>query len=94
MWEKWNMYCVQILIVEIYKYLEIFLRIGLQVENGFPVSPVGQLQIGLWLYTRQIAPTPHTPRQGSWHFWFEHASFKLQSELIVHSGLQDGGTPK
>lgn len=42
-----------------------YLRIGRQLENGFPVCPGGQLQIGLWLYTRQIAPIPQTPRHGS-----------------------------
>lgn len=36
---------------------------------------------------------PQVPGQGSWHFWFKHANVKGQSELITHSGLQDGGAP-
>ena len=43
--------------------------------------------------TWHLAPTPHVPGQGSWHFWFEQASLRLQSELTTHSGLQDGGLP-
>lgn len=31
---------------------------------------------------------------GSMHFWFEHALLLLQSELTVHSGRHEGGTPK
>jgi len=53
-------------LIKLNKIIIIFyLRIGRQLENGFPVCPGGQLQIGLWLYTRQIAPIPQTPRHGS-----------------------------
>lgn len=56
--------------------------------NGFPVKPGLQPQIGLWFLTRHIALIPHVPEHGSLHFWFKHASFKLQSEFTMHSGLQ------
>lgn len=61
--------------------------------NGSPVYSGKQLHIGLWLMTWHLAPIPQVPGQGSRHFWFEQASFNLQSELTVHSGRQDGGEP-
>ena len=50
---------------------KLFLPIGgviRQDSNGSPVYPGGQLQIGLWLTTRQSALAPHDPGQGSRHF--------------------------
>lgn len=79
--------------IEWYYGLIIFLRMGWHLMKGSPVSPDGQLHIGLWLMTWHWAPRPHVPGQGSVHFWFEHASLRLQSELTMHSGLQDGGLP-
>lgn len=73
--------------------IENSLRIGWQRVNWSPVNPGGQEQTGKWLITWHLAPTPQVPAQGSLHFWFEHASFKLQSELTVHSGRQVGGLP-
>lgn len=55
--------------------------------------PDGQVQMGLWLTTWHLAPIPQVPGHGSIHFWFEHAWLKIQSELVVHSGLQVGGLP-
>ena len=62
--------------------------------NGFPVYLTGQLQIGLWFTTSQLAPTPQLPGQGSIHFWLLHARLWRQSVLTTHSGLQVGGLPK
>lgn len=53
----------------------------------------GQLQIGLWLITWHFAPIPQILGHGFRHFWLEQASLRLQSELIVHSGLHNGGEP-
>lgn len=62
--------------------------------NGSPLKLVGQLQIGLWFTTWQIALIPQVPTQGFLHFWLIHASFGLQSVLVIHSGLHVGGLPK
>lgn len=73
--------------------IKVSLHMGWHLMKGLPVSPGGQLQIGLWLLTWHQAPTPQVPGQGSLHFWFAQASLRLQSELTTHSGLQDGGLP-
>ena len=65
----------------------------LQAENGSPIYPVGQLQIGLWFTTSHLALIPHTPTQGLTHRWFIHARDCWQSELLTHSGRQLGGAP-
>lgn len=57
------------------------------------MNPGGQLHNGLWLITWHLAPNPQAPGQGSLHFWLLHASFWLQSEFAVHSGLHRGGEP-
>lgn len=61
--------------------------------KGSPVKPFKQLQIGLWFTTWQRALIPQVPGQGSKHFWLIQAKFNAHSELIIHSGLQDGGVP-
>lgn len=72
---------------------KIILRIGWHLMNGSPVIRGGQLQIGLWLTTSHLAPTPQDPAQGFMHFWLLHASDRPQSELTTHSGRQAGGEP-
>lgn len=67
--------------------------LGSHLTKGSPVKPAGQLQIGLWLITWHLAMTPHEPAQGFIHLWLLHAWFFGQSELTVHSGLQEGGVP-
>lgn len=86
----------QLAIVNIFAQImvEMNLPIGWQEVKGFPVNPALQLQIGLWFLTKHFALVPHTPGHGSIHFWLEQASFKLQSESIVHSGRQFGGLPR
>ena len=56
--------------------------------------PTGHWQMGLWLTTWHLALEPHTPGQGSTHFWLMQAVVKLHSELMIHSGLQFGGLPE
>lgn len=57
------------------------------------MNPDWQVQIGLWLTTRQTEFCPHGFGHGSIHFWFRQAKFNGHSELILHSGLQSGGDP-
>jgi hypothetical protein len=45
------------------------------LENGSPVKPWRQAQIGLWLITSQRVLRPHGPGHGSTHFWFTQALF-------------------
>lgn len=61
--------------------------------KGFPVKSSGQLHIGIWFITLQMAPIPHDPKQGFLHFSRIHAILLGQSGFIVHSGLQFGGLP-
>lgn len=61
--------------------------------NGSPVYWGGQLHIGLWFTTWQIAAIPQVPGHGSIHFWLTQASFNGHSELTIHSGRQAGGLP-
>ncbi len=35
-------------------------------KKGSPTYPVGQLQMGLWFSTTQLALMPQEPGQGSW----------------------------
>lgn len=63
------------------------------MENGSPVYPDLQVQIGLWFTTIHCALSPHVPGHGSMHFWLEQAMFNLQSVLTAHSGRQFGGFP-
>lgn len=44
--------------------------------------------------TWHLAFIPQILGHGFRHFWLEQAWFKSQSELIVHSGLHNGGAPK
>lgn len=44
--------------------------------------------------TWHFAFIPQILGHGFRHFWLEHASLRSQSELIVHSGLHNGGAPK
>lgn len=60
---------------------------------GFPVYPVVQEQIGVWLITWHSAFGAHTPGQGSLHFWFKQAKWFAHSLLLTHSGRQLGGWP-
>lgn len=43
--------------------------------------------------TLQRVFLPQAPGHGLMHFWLEHASLNLQSELTMHSGRQLGGLP-
>lgn len=71
----------------------VILRMGVHDRNGSPVSPWGQIHMGLWFMTEHWALKPHVPGHGSLHFWLMQASFCAQSELIVHSGRHEGGLP-
>lgn len=71
----------------------INLRILEHCENGSPVKPWGQAQIGLWFLVLQWAPTPHVFGHGSAHFWFIQARSIVHSEFTIHSGLHCGGVP-
>ena len=68
---------------------------GWQRTNGSPVSSLGQLQIGLWLMTRQTAFSPQTPGQGSLHFWliqandWEHSAFDWNSNSAIIDKLKN-----
>lgn len=73
--------------------LKNILRRGVHWTNGSPISSP-QLHTGLWLITWHVARIPHAPRQGLMHFWLLQASVRVQSALIVHSGLHAGGTPR
>lgn len=53
--------------------------------------PRGQLQIGLWLTTLQLAPTPQAPAQASMHFCATQAWEAEQSASTSHSGRQPSG---
>ena len=66
---------------------------GVHWVNGSPVKPLGQLQIGLWLRTRQSAPAPQLPGHGSRHFWPMQAWSVRQSWWMTHSGRQLGARP-
>lgn len=66
---------------------------GLHWTNGFPVKPLAQLHIGVWLIVLHSVFLPHDPGQGSWHFWLMQACWTGHSELLTHSGLQFGGIP-
>lgn len=71
-----------------------FLRIGMHLANGSPVYRTGHVQIGLWFTTWHSALSPHTPGQGSIHFWLTQAWLSEHSVLVTHSGLQAGGLPR
>lgn len=59
-----------------------------QIVNASPIVGRGQEQIGIWLETVQIAPTPQVPGQGSWHLVLTQACDFRQSVLVKHSGWQ------
>ena len=59
-----------------------------QRENGSPMVPGGQLQMGLWFCTSHTAKTPQVPGQGSMHFWAMQAMRAEQSVFCRHSALQ------
>jgi hypothetical protein len=70
------------------------LRSSKHALKGSPVNPFKQEQITLWLTTLQRAFLPQGPGlHGSIHFSFSQALFWGHSELMIHSGLQDGGVP-
>lgn len=60
----------------------------MQLTNGSPVVPGGHQHMGAWLNTRQLAPFPHVPGQGSIHLLREQARSRVHSELTTHSGRQ------
>ena len=49
--------------------------------------------MGLWLTTSHRLFNPHDPGHGLMHFRLTQALFCGHSELMVHCGLQLGGTP-
>lgn len=61
--------------------------------KGSPVIPMGHVQIGLWLLTRQCARNPHVFGQGSSHFWLIQALEISHSLFTTHWGLHLGGDP-
>lgn len=67
--------------------------LGKQLLKGSPVSPLGQLQIGVWFKTLHSALIPQDPGHGSVHFSLIQAKELGHSELMLHSGLQLGGVP-
>lgn len=63
--------------------------------KAFPDIPLGQLHIGTWLYTLQIAFCPQVPTQGSIHLLRTQALFWGQSLFWTHSGRQSSyGFPR
>ena len=59
---------------------------GRHRSNGWPVYPLGQEQMALWFSTRQSAPIPQAPTQGSTHLRLKQARLLLHSSCWVHSG--------
>ncbi len=78
---------------EILNWLKRYLRISWHLVKASPVKPGWQRHSGRWLTTLHKALTPQVPMQGFLHFWFEQASFILQSLSTIHSGLHVGGFP-
>lgn len=74
-------------------FLVKFLHCGMHFTNGSPVYDTGQLHIGLWFITTHSADIPQAPMHGSIHFWLLQALLRAQSELTMHSDLQEGGVP-
>jgi len=67
-------------------------RSSSQLIKGFPVKPVGQLQIGEWLTTLQVALGAHGPEiHGSTHFIPMQALSSGHSEDVAHSGCKYKG---
>lgn len=62
----------------------------MQCSNGFPISPGGQLHIGLCKTTEHKALTPHDPGQGSTQACLRQALSNGQSASTIHSGRQAG----
>lgn len=50
--------------------------------------PSGQVHIGIWLMTSQIALDAHVPGHGSTHFLLKQALSLGQSVFSIHSGRQ------
>ena len=73
--------------------LSFLLVMRLHCAKGSPWYPLSQTQIGIWFRTLHVAWMPHSPGQGSRHFWLLHASSVGQSLLKTHSGWQFGGLP-
>lgn len=69
--------------------------IKMHLINGSPSWSLGQLHIGLWLTTWQLAwkPQGFAVVHGSTHFWPTHALSWGHSELTKHSARQLGGLP-
>lgn len=76
------------------KHQDIFIKIKIpsgtawQIVNAFPIVGAGHEQIGMWLDTVQMAPTPQVPGQGSWHLVLIQACDFEQSVFTKHSGWQ------
>lgn len=67
--------------------------LSMQFINGSPVYPGRHIQFGVWLTTLHCAFEPHAPWHGSAHLFLMQAMWFGHSLLLVHSGLQFGGTP-
>lgn len=65
------------------------------LTNGSPWYPSLHVQIGAWDITRQFEFTPQTLESvhGSTQWLFRHALDRSHSELLTHSGRQEGGEP-
>lgn len=61
---------------------------GVHSKNALPEKPCGQVHIGMWLYTLQIALRPQVLTHGSLHLFPTHALSCWQSLLMRHSGRQ------
>lgn len=62
-------------------------------ENGSPVKPGGQVQIGLWFLTWQTDPMPQVFGHGSAHLLLMQALSGAHSDETTHSGRHCGGDP-
>lgn len=66
-----------------------------QFENGSPVNPRRQEQIGEWFRTLHSAFVPQVPGHGSTHLLLTHDLRLSQSEFWTHSGRHPVyGSPK
>ena len=61
---------------------------GWHWTNALPIIPAGQLHIGTWLMTSQMAFRAHVPGHGSTHLLLRQALSLGQSEFRTHSGRQ------
>lgn len=66
---------------------------GWHLENPSPIRSTPHEQIGAWLTARQTALEAQGPGQTATQRCCTQALVKSHSELVTHSGLQEGGVP-